>query len=348
LYFGVLLVLHSIAGTPRPTDIGDLFPHPSTFFYYPNFIAITYDLVGNPLLLALLIFFRSYLFNQFVQLEQSGLIGEKPTTSRINRLLYLLGTNSRVQTLVAVVLPLLVAALGLVVDVIVYSPQGAPSQYSVFLSLLGRYARMAALIQFIYVFVILGNYKFDFRLHFNHPDKCSGLAPFGKLAIAGYIYLFVHAMMQAIGTAAGGTAFERALRSITGSFALVYLWILFPIAAIFIFSQLIHRPHRVLRKLQEQYLGNASTDWTNYHQQLTSRIAGAVEHSKMPSDDRDDRRFGNDIELLEVWAKLNKYVEDMHTWPIPKRRLGAIAVLGNPLIPILLPIVVDVVRDLLP
>ena len=348
LYFGVLFILHRLVGTPRPTNFGDIFRHPSTFFYYPNLIAIAYDFMGNPLLLVLLVFFRSHIPTQFVRLEQSGFISEKSATSRVNKLLHFLGTNSQAQTLMAVILPLLIALLGLIVDVMVYLPQGAPSQYAVFLSLLGRYARVAALVQFVYVFIIIANYKLDFKFHFNHPDECSGLAPFGKLATSGYAYLFVHAMIEAIGTTAGGTAFERALRSITGSFTLVYLWILFPIAAIFIFSQLIRRPHCVLRKLQEQYLWNASTAWTSHHQQLTSSIARAVEQSKTPLAARANYHFADDLELLEVWAKLNKYVEDMHTWPIPKRTFRIIAVLGNPLIPVLLPIVVDAVRNFLP
>jgi hypothetical protein len=347
LYFGILLILHHVVGTQPPTNLGDIFRLPPIYFYYPNLIAIMYDLVGHPLLLVLLIFFRDHISSQFAELERSGFIREKSTTSRIARAFRFLGTNSRVQTLLIIIVPLLVAVVGLGVDVVVWSPKDTPGSYAVLVSSLGRYGRLAAFAQLVYIFVVLGNYEYSFSLHLNHPDGCSGLAPFGKLAIAGYTYLFVFAMMQAVGSAAGSSGFEKALNAIgLGSFA--YLWILFPLALILIFDRLIYRPHRVLKELQLQYLRVASAAWTNYHQQLTSSIVGAVEQSKTPLTNKASFHFGDDLELLNVWERLNKYVEEMHTWPIPKRVFPTIAILANPLIPMLLPVVVDVVKSRLP
>ena len=348
LNFGIRLIMHSIVGTPRPASFRDIFRAPSTFYYYPNLIAITFDLIGIPLIITMLVFFRDYIPEQLTRLEQSGLINEKPTTTKMTRTLHALSTNNRIQFIAIAIIPFLVAILGLFVDIWLFSPQDAPAIYALFQSLFGRYARMAIVAQIIYVFLILSNYRFDFRLHFFHPDECSGLAPFGSLAIAGYAYLFIHAMMQAIGTVAGGTGFERVLTSATGSVALIYLWLIFPIALSFIFSNLIYKPHRILQKTQSQYLWNTSTAWTKYHQQLTSSITRAVDRSEKPFADKSNFNFSDDLELLEIWSKLNKYVEDMHTWPIPKRTFQTIAILANPLIPLLLPVVVDVVRNLFP
>ena len=44
LYFGILLILHNIAGHPLPDEFGDVFRHPSGRYYYPNLIAVAYDL----------------------------------------------------------------------------------------------------------------------------------------------------------------------------------------------------------------------------------------------------------------------------------------------------------------
>jgi hypothetical protein len=46
--------------------------------------------------------------------------------------------------------------------------------------------------------------------------------------------------------------------------------------------------------------------------------------------------------MLEIWAKLDKYVADMHTWPISNYTLRMLAIFVNPFVPILIPIVVDI------
>jgi hypothetical protein len=346
LFFGILFVLHSVAGTPQPPTFADIFRLPATF-YYPNLIAVTYDFVGYPFLLTLLIFIRQYIPRQFIHLEREGLIKERPTTSRIAELLRFLSGDRRVQTITVIVAPVSVAFLGLLVDIRVSAPMGRPAMYAMFLSMLGRYGILVAFIQLSYILIILSNYAFDFRLHLNHPDQCSGLRPFGNLAMSSYSYLFALAMMLAVGTFASATYFDRAVRSMAGSAALAYLWILFPLALIVIFEQLIYKQHRVLRQLQDQYLQRSSTSWTEYHQQVTSAILGFVESSEAPLLDKADFSFSDDLEILEVWAKLDRYVTDMHTWPVPRHTLRTIVVLANPFIPILLPVVADAVRKLL-
>lgn len=215
--------------------------------------------------------------------------------------------------------------------------------------MLGRYGILVAFIQFAYIFIILSNYTFDFRLHLNHPDQCSGLRPFGNMALPAYWYTFALAMMLAVGTFTSGTYFDLVIRNLTGSsFALLYLWVLFPIAVIAIFNQLLYKPHCALQRLQGQYLRRSSASWTRYHQQIASAIYGAVESSESPLLSTIDFDLSDDLELLESWEKIDKYIANMHTWPIPKRTLRAIAISANPLIPVLLPVVADVIRRVLP
>jgi hypothetical protein len=349
LYFGVLFIMYGLAGTPQPPHFSDMFRQPSASSYYPNLNAIAYDVVGNPLLLALLVFFPRQIPAQFAQLKQSGFIDLKPATSWMDKALHYLGTKRRIQRLTVIGLPLLAALLlRLFVDTGPFSPQAMPSLYTEFLSFLGRYGRAAALVQFGYIFITIANLELKPEFHFNHPDECSGLAPFGRLATLGYAYLFVHMMVEAIGITTGDTAFGRVVGSISGPYAPVFLGILFPIAAAVIFGQLLYAPHCVLRKLQEQTLLDVSTAWTKYHKQVTSCISEAVRQSNTLLTAEADHRFADDWELLETWTKLNKCIEDVHTWPIPKRTIRIVATLGNPLIPVLLPLVVDALKNFLP
>ena len=55
LYFGVLIILHNIAGHPLPVNLKELFSYPSTYYYYPNLIGVAYDLIGNPLFFVFLV-----------------------------------------------------------------------------------------------------------------------------------------------------------------------------------------------------------------------------------------------------------------------------------------------------
>lgn len=348
LCFGVLLILHGAVGTPKPATSGDIFKLPSTFYYYPNLIAITYDLIGIPLFLTMLVLSRDYIPKQFKTLRKNSLIVEKTPKSKISKILLSSSSNSVLQLLVIAIFPFLIATIGLLADILVFSPQDTPALYSTFLSFLGRYARSSIFVQIIYIFVVLSNYKLNPRIYIGHPDGCSGLSPLGKLAILAYIYLFTNAMMQAIGAIAGGGGLVRAIGSTIGSSSLIYLWLLFPLALIIVFSQLIYKPHDALLEYQRQYLYNISINQTDYHHQVLSSIETAVKQSKTSLADKTSYHFNDDLELLEAWTKLNRSIEEVHTWPIPKRTFQFIAVLANPLIPILLPIIVDVVKNFLP
>lgn len=340
LYFGVLFFLHGATGIPRPTDLQDIFRHPFANFY-PNLNAIVFDLIGNPVLLVLLLYFRKYIPDQFARLEQSGFIKPRSTASSLL-------TSAQPQSLIVIVMPVLVAVAGLASDLLLSSPTSVLDGYRLFLSFLGRYGLSAVLVQFLYVFVFLADYQFDFRLCINHPDECSGLAPFGRLAMSAYLYLFVFAMLQAIGILTGTAGFEKALQSAIGPGAQAYLWVFFPLATIWVFVQLIYEPHHALQACQKQYLEAASVASTQYHQQLMSSITETMEQAKAPLVKKAGYSFSEDWELLETLAKLVALVEEMHTWPIPKRTLQTVAILTNPLVPMLLPVIVDVIKGLAP
>lgn len=347
LAFGVLLTLHTIVATPKPSTFSEVFQLPSNVYYYPNLIAIAYDLIGIPLILTFLVLIRHIIPAQFLQLEQDRFIREKKESTRSIRFLRSICLNSNVRFLLVVVLPVSAAIFGLAIDVWLYAPQELPAQYALFLSFLGRYARVAIFIQIAYIFAILNLHNYEFRLHFHHPDKCSGLAPFGNLALISYLYFFVHAVLEAVSIAAGGGAFERALRTMSGSLTLLYLWIIFPISFILVFAALLLKPHRELLKVQRHSLLAGSSSWTDYHHQVAARIVSAFQESKPLPNARPELRIEDDLKSLEMWRKLFGYVEDMHTWPIPKYILGIAAIIVNPLIPLLLPLVVEWFRNLL-
>ncbi len=354
LNFGGRLIIKSLLGTPWPSSFEAIFqPADPAAYYYPNLTAIMNDLIGTPLMVTLLILFRSYIPNQFEQLKQSGFIEEikeiedKQAPSIIARYLHFFGTATKGQKLAIIGFPLAFGILGIVADIWNPAQSNLHEAYALGQSFVGRYARMVIIVQLVYVFLILRSYNHKFKLYLSHPDGCSGLHPYGNLAVAGYIYLFIHAMLQAIGTLGGGTGFERALRTFVGSWALIYLWILFPLVIIFIFSELLYKPHSELQKIQKQHLLKSSLTLTDYHQKLTSSIIETIEQTEAPLTDKTRFHFNDDIELLGIWSKLNKYVEDMHTWPIPKRTFRFLAIFANPLIPILLSTMGEALRNLL-
>jgi hypothetical protein len=347
LYFGIRLFLNQLVGTPGPATLGDVFRRSPGTGYYPDLKGINYDLIGNPLLLAMLVFFDTYLPDLLGQLEKNGLVEPNPAPPRIARSLARRVEKRPALIWAAVVVPLIVAVAGLGADIWTDSPQNAPEAYSIFLAFLGRYGQTAVFIQIGGLFVILNHYKITPRVHLHHPDQCSGLAPFGRLAIAVYVYLFTLAMTQAIGAMAGGTAFGKIVKNVTEPETLVYLWILFPVVLVFTFDQLLYRPHRALDERRREYLLNASQAWTDYHQRLSVNISHAANQSQEPMTGTNDYHFDDDMELLETWAKLNQAVEQMPTWPIPKRTLRPAAVIANPLIPLLLPFVINAVSNLL-
>jgi hypothetical protein len=132
-------------------------------------------------------------------------------------------------------IPIVLAAILTTISFNGSTPGDIPGYYAAtFLSFIGYYCRLAIIIQLAYVFIILHHYIFNFRIYLSHPDKCSGLAPFGRLAISIYLYLFISAIMQAIGTLTGGTWIEIALKDINNMalsiHELIYVWIVFPIA----------------------------------------------------------------------------------------------------------------------
>jgi hypothetical protein len=348
LYFGVLLVLHAIAGHPLPASFGEVFSLPTAFYYYPNLIGVVFDLIGNPFLYVLLVIFRSYIPHQFIQLEQDGLLEEKLSLSRRDRFTQFLLRNRRIQFLAMSVLPLAAGLLFGFVDFRVYQPMDIAAKYAIFLSFIGSYTNMAIIIQLAYVFLILGRYTLNARINLTHPDQCCGLAPFGNLAIAIYTTLFVWAMITAIAISAGGMAWQKVVTSASGPATLIYLWILFPLAILLIFNRLVYQPHQAMRALQQEYLLAASKAWTNYHQNIRSSLTTAVKTSQASLASKSRYNYSDDLELLETWAKLDKYVADMHTWPISNSTVRLIAVFVNPILPIVIPAVTEFLFARLP
>ena len=344
LFFGVLLIIHSCIGTAYPPAFVDLFRHPpDAGYYYPNLEAFAFDLVGNPSYYLMLVLFRTWIPAQLVYLEAQGLVRERQIKAEAVRRLHSMSRDRRVQVIVAGLFPLAVSVALLPVDLLVESPVTAPDCYCVFLSFVARYAGVAVLVQLGYVFLILNRYDYAFRLHLNHPDKCGGLLPFGRLALAAYAYLFVFAMMQAAGT----TSLERFLGRGEGIGGLAYIWIVFPLALIFVFGFLMYRPHRAMRRLQMNYLVRATAAWTDYHQRISTSIDAEVTRSAVLLSEDTGTQIRDDVALLEMWAKLTKDVQDMHTWPISKSAIRLMLVFVNPLWPMLLPLVIAWVKGLL-
>jgi hypothetical protein len=342
LYFGVLLALHSTTGHPLPINLSQLFSLPTDSFYYPNLIGIAYDLIGNPLIFVLLVSMRDYIPRQFFQLEKDGLIHRTSSNSRFKKFVEKVSNKPTFQFIVITLIPLLFSSIFAVIDIVIYRPTDIPAQYAVILSWLGRYAGLAILIQITYLFLVMNNYALNVKLNLSHPDHCSGLAPFGNLAIIIYEVFFIWAMIEAVGISAGGSAWQRAITSISGPFTLIYLWILFPLAVLYVFDQLVYRPHRAMCELQENYLGSSSHAWSNYHQNIKSEIMTAVNTSQIPLTSKSQHQYSDDLEMLEIWEKLDKYVADMHTWPISNYTLRMLAIFVNPFVPILIPIIVDI------
>ena len=343
LYFGILLALHNTAGHPLPTNLNEVFSLPTVSYYYPNLIGIAYDLIGNPLIFVLLVIMRNYIPRQFVQLELDGLIHGTPSHSRSRRFVEKALCKPHFQIVAITIIPLFFSSMFAVIDVLVYRPTDISWQYSIFLSWLGRYAGLAIFVQIVYILLIINSYTLNVRLNLSHPDHCSGLAPFGNLAIIIYAVFFIWAMIEAIGIAAGGSAWQKAITGSSGQFALIYLWILFPLAVLYIFDRLVYRPHRAMHELQKNYLETSSQAWSNYHQNIKSEIMTAVKSSQIRLASKSHHQYTDDIELLETWAKLDKYVVDMHTWPISNYTLRLLAIFVNPFVPILIPAAVDII-----
>lgn len=330
IYFGVLLVMHAQIGDPAPATIAELFGHPTTRFYYPNLIGITYDLIGNPLYFVLLVIMRSYVPPQFVRLQQAGMLVERRTDSPVVAWLGRLVRARWMQIALTTVLPLLVGLLLYQNYVRVFPPATLPDQYAVFLSLLGNYVKLVLLVQTAYLFLILSRHRIHVNLQPNHPDQCAGLSPFGNLALISYAFLFLLAAVQAVGTSAGGTALERALTSAGGATALIYLWLLFPLAVIFVFERLLYQPHRTLVAALQAQLEASGQAWVARHRALLDQAQSAAQDAPLPN-------LKAGLEQLEAWASLEQVLREMPTWPISRGTLRLLGTLVNPLLPMLLP-----------
>lgn len=349
MYFGVLLILHEVTGHASPSTLEDVLRVPSaSSYYYPNVVAIVYDLIGNPLLLLMLIFFGLYIPQQIEQLEQSKLIQPISSSPKLIHRLVNRGASSRLLAQILLIFPLVVAAGATALGVILWPPTDTPGNYAVFLSFLGHYGQIAVFVQLTLLLLILNSYTLTPGLHLRHPDGCSGLAPFGRLGLVAYLYLFVLALKGAIGTIAGGTPLQQLIEQTVKSSAWIYSWVFFPIACFFIFDQLLYKPHCALRDLQRRYLLKAGTEWNRYHQRLSTSIIRSVEESQDLLSDRLELQFDDDLKLLEIWDKLNQDVGHMNIWPIPLRTLRVIAFFANPLIPILLPFIVETITNIIP
>jgi hypothetical protein len=307
VYFGGLLLCHQWVGTPAPADMQALLSLPTTSFYYPNLGSVLYDLVGNPLFLFMLVHYREYIPRQIQTLEKQGYI--EYISEGKKRWYQSLLTRRWVQIAVGVLLPFAVAVTGIFVDAYVYDLLEPYDIYVVFLSFLGRYARVAVGIQIIYIFIILQRYQYRFRFQLFHPDQCGGLSSFGNLALAGYLYIFLFAIMQSL---LGATAFESALTRM-GAGTILYLWIFFPLLLILLLNGLILKPKNEMQRLRDQYLSNASKVYTHYHQRLSAKVEEKMDNlDAFEAKKHSDHLPESQITVLETYEKLNQKVLDLN------------------------------------
>ncbi len=345
LYFGVLIILHAIAGHQLPANLQELFSHPEGSYYYPNLIGVAYDLIGHPLFFVFLAIYRIYIPKQFLKLEQEGLIREIPASSYLNRFFRFIGTNRRIQIAIFFVFPSLVSVGLTILRLRVYQPATAHDWYSILLSLIGTYAIIVVFVQIAYIFIILNNFSSTPKMNFAHPDNCGGLAPYGNLATAVYSFLFLSAMFQAVGT--GGGAVETTAVTIIGSSAYLYLWVLYPLSVLYVFERLIYKPHKDLYELQRQYLEPSSLGWTSFYQRIRESLRKIIDSPENSISKNLDQKFNKDIELLETWTQLDKHITDVHNWPISKASIRLIAIFVNPLLPILLPFIISFIKSII-
>jgi hypothetical protein len=348
-YLGVLTLLHTLAGTPRPTTLAQALSPPAKGrgYYYPNLDSVVFDLVGNPLLLFLLVAFRDYLPAQFRQLERNGVIVRRPVSPWVAKLVRL-EISGRRRGFRAVYLGLLGAAL----VVAFFSPapgqlDGALRAWTFFLVALGAYTRLAVLLQVSYVLLIWRGYSLELaHLNLLHADRCGGVAPLGNLAIAAYSFLFALATLQGVDLFAGQALLKGVLGGDLGSALGLALWLLFVVALLLVFERLVYRPHRAMEQYQAERLSGSGQAWSDYHRHLGTRLAASLAQRPGTAEGTPGRDLQEDLELLAGWYRLNQYIADLHTWPIPRPTLRLLAVLVNPLIPLLVPVLVRVLQQL--
>lgn len=84
IYAGGIFSLRTIQGTPLPPSMEDLFLYiaPGDYFYYPDWNALTFDFILNPLAVTLGIFFNQIIFEYLSNLTRSGALRIDDTWDR--------------------------------------------------------------------------------------------------------------------------------------------------------------------------------------------------------------------------------------------------------------------------
>jgi hypothetical protein len=106
-----------------------------------------------------------------------------------------------------------------------------------------------------------------------------------------------------------------------------------------VFDFFIYQPHRNLEEIKKEKLLNDSIYLTDYHGKLYHSIIKERRAQIGAIKIKSKTFFLDEFELFEISEKLIKIVEDIHTWPIPKRTFQKIVIFINPLLPMLLPII---------
>jgi len=318
VYFAIPFFLHAAMKTPRPVTIAQTL-EPAR--YYPNAFAVTYDLIGTPVLLLLLTLLPSFIERQCRKLGEDGVVASVPARSRAIRLLL----RPWLQVTLIGVVPLLWGVAGLVQDVRNYPQEDVVAYYKLALAVLSRYARASGVIQVALVLIAVRRLVIAPRVVSQHPDGCSGLAPFGNLALATYAVLFVNTLMVAVGVAVGGVSLVDTM-GLSRTVAQAIVWLAFPFVALYIFESLILRPHIALQWFLRDQVSAAAVAWQIQQKDLTDRLAGGAGKA-------------DDFGRLKSWAELNETVAATHTWPVSRGLLRNVAVLVSPIIPPLVTII---------
>lgn len=313
----------------------------------PEFLAslnpflVVVEIISKPLMITLMLYYRRKIPEQLRKLAENDQLQPLSKNGWTFRL-YQLTSRFSFQVLLSVILPSIFALLSIAIN----APAGIPRIYWVIM-FISAYSLIGAFFQIVYIFLILNTYSLNVRLQVDHPDKCSGLLPFGMLAIYAYIYFFTWALTRAVIAIAGADRLDRAVGNITG-FNILYIWLFFPLAFFIIFDRLVHRPHHALQSVKEQYLLTTNLHWMRFHQKLIGNLkAIAIEPLKDDVQRDNSTHLTDDIDILDDWKKLNFYVSQVHTWPIPKDVFRFIAIFANPLIPLLLPLLFEMISRLI-
>lgn len=343
LYFGVLSILHGIAGTRSPSSFRELFQHPSTVFYYPNLLGITFDLAGNPLAFAFLGFIRHFVPSQFGVLAQDNVLVKHDLRSSTARRLHKIASGKGFQLAAVVLLP---AFLGVWYGIqfgVYRQPAHLADQYAVLLGMLAVYAVWTVIVQLAYIFVILHAYSLNLQLKPICGDLGSMLRPLGNMAVAIYAFLFLWAMLRSVILSVEGGPFAANPRNISALLSFLYLWLVFPASILVVFEQLVYRPHRLLANIRRQYLQESSAAWMTWHRQIHGELLDLARTGKQAWQ---SGNFDDKIKLLEDWAKLDSYIAEMNTWPLPRSAFRAIAFFVNPLVPLFIPLFAGLLQGL--